>query len=226
MNDRLTFGRQIGFQVFGDLYDKRFSYAVGLFNGNSVNTTANDNDEMSPYGRVSAQVFRGPLGKEGTLSLGIGAYSSEDLNVSIGGLGFDSTPATADRDNLLRRQTRRPRIRPSAQGAGRPLRDLGGAHRRPFRAAQCPPAGRARRRRLVAPGVLFRGGRALRDRAAARDLRPSTAVDNNETDIETLGLNYFFKGHDVKAMVNVLQVDDQLQADTQTRVLARLQVIF
>ena len=34
------------------------------------------------------------------------------------------------------------------------------------------------------------------------------------------------KGHDLKAMLNVLQVDDQLQPDTATRVLLRLQLIF
>ncbi len=50
-------------------------------------------------------------------------------------------------------------------------------------------------------------------------------MDDNETTIETLGLNYFFKGHDVKAMLDVLRIDDQLH-DKATRVLTRLQVAF
>ena len=101
-NDRLTSGRQIGMQLGGELLDKRLFYAVGLFNGNGTNTTANDNDRFASFGRISAQLYRGPLfGKEGTLSLGFGAYASEDSAVSLAGLGFDSTPATAERDNLF-----------------------------------------------------------------------------------------------------------------------------
>lgn len=227
VNDRLTFGRQIGVQVGGDLVDKRFTYAVGLFNGNSVNTTANDNDEMSPFGRISAQVFRGPLlGKEGTLAIGVGAYSSEDASVTLGGLGFDSTPATADRDNLFagKRDGREFDFQLKAPG-GR--FEVWGE----FIEGHFEPANARPRAELDAEGYALQGSYfVVADKVELvvrhEEFDPSTAADDNETTIETLGLNYFFKGHDLKGMLNVLQVDDQLQPDTATRVLLRLQVIF
>ncbi len=226
-NDRLTFGRQIGIQLHGDLYDKRLSYAVGLFNGNSVNTTANDNDEMSPYGRVSVQVFRGPLfGKEGTLSLGVGAYSSEDASVSIGGFGFDSTPATADRDNLFAGE--RDGLEYDLQ-----LKAPGGRFEiwAEWIEGHFEPLNARPRAELDAEGYALQASYfVVADKIELvlrhEEFDPSTAAADNETTIETLGVNYFFKGHDLKGMLNVLQVDDQLQPDTATRILMRLQVIF
>lgn len=227
VNDRLTFGRQIGVQVMGDLLDKRFSYAVALVNGNSINTTGNDNDEMSPYGRISAQVFRGPLfGKEGTVSLGLGAYSSEDAAVTLGGFGFDATPATADRDNLFagKRDGRQYDFQLKAPGARFEIwAEWIEGHFEPTNARPLPE--------LDAEGWSVMGTCQVVPERLELVLRhetfdPSTAVDDNETDIETLGLSYFFKGNDIKAMLDVLQVDDRLQADTATRVLARLQVVF
>ncbi len=55
---------------------------------------------------------------------------------------------------------------------------------------------------------------------------PATSAADNETAIETVGLNYYIKGHDLKGMLNLLQVDDELQADTAAKVLVRLQVVF
>src|SRR5689334_14635335 len=45
-NDRLTLNRQLGAQLWGDLLDKHLSYAVGVFNGNGVNNSANDNGKF------------------------------------------------------------------------------------------------------------------------------------------------------------------------------------
>lgn len=227
VNDRLTFGRQIGVQVHGDLLDKRLSYAAGLFNGNSVNTTANDNDEMSPFGRVSVQVFRGPLfGKEGTLSIGAGAYSSEDAAVTIGGLGFDSTPATADRDNLFagKRDGREFDVQLKAPGGRFEVwAEWIEGHFEPLNARP--------RAELDAEGYALQASYFVVAEKVELVVRheefdPSTAVDDDETTIETLGLNYHLKGHDIKGMLNLLQVDDRLQPETATRVLLRLQVIF
>ena len=226
-NDRLTYGRQIGVMVFGDLLDKRLSYWAGLFNGNSVNTTANDNDEMSPYFRVSAQLYRGLLfGKEGTLSAGANAYSSEDAAVTLSGLGFDATPATADRDNIFagKRAGLGYDLQLKAPGARFEVwaewleGDFEPLNSRPL--ADFDAEGYA----LQASYFIV----AERFEIVARHehFDANTSVDGNETTIETLGLNYFFKGHEIKGMVNVLQVDDELQPDSATRVLARLQVIF
>jgi len=37
VNDRLTLSRQIGAQAAGDVFEKRFSFAIGAFNGNGRN---------------------------------------------------------------------------------------------------------------------------------------------------------------------------------------------
>jgi phosphate-selective porin OprO/OprP len=227
VNDRLTFARQIGMMVFGDLLDKRFSYAAGIFNGNSVNTTGNDNDEMSPYGRISAQLFRGPLfGKEGTLALGINGYSSEDAAVTLAGLGFDSTPATAERDNIFAGKR-------DGFGCDLQLKAPGGGFEvwAEYLEGHFEPINGRPGAELDAEGWSLQASYfvvADKIELVARHeiFDPSTAVDDNDTTIETLGVNYFYKGHDVKAMLNVLQVDDQLQADTATRILLRMQVIF
>lgn len=226
-NDRLTYGRQIGVMVFGDLPGKRISYWVGLFNGNSVNTTANDNDEMSPYYRVSAQLFRGLLfGKEGTLSLGANAYSSEDAAVTLSGFGFDSTPATADRDNIFagKRDGRGYDLQLKAPGARFEIwAEWLEGHFEPLNSRP--------RAELDAEGYALQASYFIvadRFEIVARHelFDANTSLDDNETTIDTLGLKYFFKGHEIKGMVNLLQVDDELQPDGATRVLARLQVVF
>lgn len=227
VNDRLTAGRQIGVQVGGELFDKRFFYAVGAFNGNGTNTSANDNDAFATFGRVSAQVFRGRLGdQDSSLALGGGFYSSEDAAVTLSGLGFDSTPASAERDNVFagEREGRGFDFQLKAPGAFFELwaEWLEGRFE--------PLTGRPRPV-LDAEGYALQALVFLRPGRLELVLRheyfdPDVVADDNETTLETLGLNYFFKGHDLKAMINLLRVDDRLQPEDATRVLVRMQVLF
>lgn len=227
VNDRLTLGRQIGAQVGGELFDKRLFYAAGVFNGNGTNTSANDNDRFATIGRVSAQVFRGKLrDQDSSLVLGGGFYSSEDAGVTIAGLGFDATPASSDRDNLFAGKR---------EGLGFDLQLKAPGARFEVWAEWLeghfePLSGRPRAS-LDAEGFAVQGMVFLRPDRLELVLRhesfdPDALADANESTIDTLGVNYFLKGHDLKAMINLLRIDDRLQAEAATRVLVRMQILF
>lgn len=51
-SDRFTWARQIGVGLIGANQSKTFEYNLGIYNGNGINTTANDNDEYLTVGRV------------------------------------------------------------------------------------------------------------------------------------------------------------------------------
>src|SRR5262245_54672288 len=46
-NDRLTLSRQVGMQLSGQFLERRLGYSLGVFNGNGVNVSFNDNDNFS-----------------------------------------------------------------------------------------------------------------------------------------------------------------------------------
>ena len=80
-------GRELGFQVGGDLLDGILSYGLGLFNGNSFDGNDNDSDEFLWVGRVTVapEALRGP--EEGDrLEIGINAGLSDDESAAIGDL--------------------------------------------------------------------------------------------------------------------------------------------
>lgn len=51
-SDRFAAGRQIGLGLIGVNTTKTFEYNVGIYNGNGINTTTNDNDEYLTVGRL------------------------------------------------------------------------------------------------------------------------------------------------------------------------------
>jgi len=72
--DEFTMDRQIGFMLHGKLFNKKFEYYTGVFNGNARNQSSNGNNEMLYTARVSWNPF-GAYGK------GIGEVES-DVNFS------------------------------------------------------------------------------------------------------------------------------------------------
>ncbi|MCR4289391.1 MAG: OprO/OprP family phosphate-selective porin [Candidatus Scalindua sp.] len=68
--DEFTMDRQIGAMIHGKLFDKKFEYYAGIFNGNGKNVSANNNNEHLYIGRVSWNPF-GAYGK------GIGEMESD-----------------------------------------------------------------------------------------------------------------------------------------------------
>jgi phosphate-selective porin len=55
---------------------------------------------------------------------------------------------------------------------------------------------------------------------------PARAVKGDSTDIWTLGLNYYLKGHDLKIQLNYLLYDAPGQPDNRQKVLVKFQSIF
>ncbi len=225
VNDRLTLGRQIGIQVGGDLLDKRVSYALGAFNGNGTNNNFNDDDRFLVAARGSGVPWRGKLwGGSATWTVGANGYRSTDTNVPQGAeFGFDSTPATPDRDAIFSGD-RRGWGFDSQFSAGR--FELWGEYlstrweptsRRPGAIVEST-GGYAQAGYFVVPDRL-----QVVLKSETFDPRTDHAGDTTTTD--TAGVNGYFKGHDLKLMVDYLRVKANREP-AQNKVLARLQVIF
>ena len=95
VNDRLTVSRQLGAMVSGDVLEKRISYSVGLFNGNNVNNSFNDNDKFLYAGRFQGTIWGGNLHSWDTkFSAGINGFASEDKNLTGQSADFQFTNTT------------------------------------------------------------------------------------------------------------------------------------
>jgi phosphate-selective porin len=91
--ERVGDGRQIGASVFGDLVPQKLSYAVMIGNGNGTNTSVNDDSRFNKSAHVTATAFDDQ--SAGRLLLGAGVLHSRDAAVSKPGFGFDALPGGA-----------------------------------------------------------------------------------------------------------------------------------
>jgi phosphate-selective porin len=218
VNDRLTLGRQIGMQVGGDLLEKRVSYAVGAFNGNSVNNNFNDNDKFTWAGRLSGIPWQKGTGdKAMSWSLGGDAFSADDTGLSQpSDFHFDSNLFTGER-----------------RGLGLDTQLLIG----PFELwaealrVRWEPLNRRPRATLDSDGWYVQASwyavpKKLQLVGKVETFDPDRKAEEDETDTATLGVNYYIKGHDLKLMLDYLRTDPAGRPDTDNKVLARLQVIF
>jgi phosphate-selective porin OprO and OprP len=225
VNDRLTLSRQIGVQVNGELLEKRLTYAVGAFNGNGVNNNFNDDDRFVGTARLGAIPWQGKLmGQSASWSVGGNVFSTKDANVpQAAEFGFDSTPSTPDRDNIfsgerlgwgLDTQLRAGRLEIWAEALQVEWEPASG---RPFD-------------QVESSGWYLQGGYFLiPDRLQAvlkaESFDPRRESPNDVTDTGTAGINWYFKSHDLKLMLNYLRVQVDNLKD-QDKILARFQVIF
>lgn len=219
VNDRLTVGRQLGAQVSGDLFEKRFYYATGLFNGNTVNNTYNDNGKFLYAGRVAGTIWQGKLHSlETKWTAGTNGFSSEDNNLTAQSPDFQFTNLT-----FTGKRT--------GFGVDTQLR-LG-----PFEIwfeflrDHIEPQDFKPLEEFHADGWYLQGYYAVRPKIQAvlgyQTFNPITELDADlTTNTWTLGFNYLFKGDDLKFMVNYLITDTYILPDTQQKVLVRMQVIF
>lgn len=218
VNDRLTLGRQIGAQVAGDVAEKRLSYALGVFNGNGVNTTANDNGSFLFAERVSGTAWQGKLfGMDATWNIGEdissdreqGLVQSTDLGFSGGlfsglrrGVGLDSQvhagPFEAWAEYL------RVHFEPVDQ-IPIPKLDAAGWY--------------VLLTYMAIPQKLMLIGRY-------ETFDRNLDVVSNSTHTWTLGFNYFFKGDDLCFRFNYLRTDNFSLPDIQNKLLFRFQIIF
>ncbi len=225
VNDRLTASRQIGAQVGGDLLEKRLTYAAGAFNGNAVNNNFNDDDRFFLAGRLAGVPWQGKLGGQpATWSVGGNAFSSQDANVPLADLGLDSTPATPDRDGTFSGER---------TGSGLDTQLIAGPLEiwAEYLRVRFEPDSGIPRRRFDADGWYGQGSyfvvpKRLQVVLKYETFDPSSNLEEDNTDTATLGANLYLKGHDLKLMLDYLRVEPPAGADSQDKVIARLQVNF
>ncbi len=224
-NDRLTLNRQIGVQLGGDLLDKRLSYAVGTFNGNGVNTNANDNNKLDTVGRVSGIPWRGELGGEkASWSIGVDGFTADDTSLALtSDLGLDSTPTTSDRDGIFTGKRRGFGV--DSQFVSGPFELWAEYLEVRFEPANSIPSARLQAVGGYVQASLFLVPRKFQIVVKQETFDPNDDVDKNQTDTTTLGLNYYIHGHDLKLMADYLRVKAG-RLGSQDKVLARLQVAF
>lgn len=200
-SDRLTLSRQIGVSLSGAFADGRADYSVGVFNGNGVNTSNNDNSAFLSVARVSAKAWTGTVQeKPAVWSVGANAFTTHNTGSFTGrkeGFGLDTQlkagPAIVRAEWL--RNTSDP-----ATGA---TVEADGWH---FTA-------------------LYDLTKAWQLAARFETFDANTATANNETDTLVFGFNHRIKGNDIVLALNYLAGEAQIGGDDD-RVIARLQVVF
>jgi hypothetical protein len=225
VNDRLTLGRQLGVQVGGDFLEKRLTYAVGTFNGNGANNNFNDNDSFLVVGRLAGIPWQGTLlNRKGIWSLGGAAYSSADTNVSPGAeFGFDSTPATPDRDGIF--AGRRKGYNLDSQLQWGPAELWVEVFQTRWEPDSGRPLPRIESKGWYAQGSVFVIPGKLQAVVKLESFDPRDELANDTAETATAGLSWMLKGHDLKLGLNYLRTRIEGQ-DNQDKVLARFQVIF
>lgn len=219
-NDLLTIGRQLGLQIAGDLAGKRVSYAVGAFNGNSANTSFNDNDEFLVAGRISALVAGDAKGPT-NLHFGLNAYRSDDDSVSLpAGLGFDSTPGSPAHDNIFRGN--RTGFGIDAQLAAGRSEFWAEYLSTDFKPEDGIPFDDFRASGWYAQATYFAISDRLQFVGKYESTDPSDEVTGDDGDVLWLGTNYFLKSHDIKLQLFYASDD----GDGHGRIVARVQTLF
>ncbi len=223
-SDRITISRQLGVQVSGDLAERRFNYAVGAFNGNGTNGSANDDDRFTQVARAWARpVQRKAAGRDLAWSIGAAGYRSEDRSSAIADFGFDSTPATADRDGIFAGERQAYEI--DSQLLWGPVEVWAELFRARFEPDNAIP-----RASFDADGSSLMAFWSIAPERWQLVLRfdtfdPLTDRADDETDTWTLGGNWFLKGHDLKLLADVLALEAPGR-DREYRLVARIQAIF
>lgn len=225
VSDRLTLSRQLGVQVGGDLFEKRLTYAVGSFNGTGANNNFNDDDSFLSAARLSGVLWQGKLaGRPSSWSLGANVFSSEDTSVSqASDFGFDSTPATPERDNVFSGE----RV-----GTGFDTQLQAGRFElwAEYLSVDWEPSSGLPGRETGSEGWYVQGAYffipdRLQGMLKAESFDPVEDDRTGPVEIGTAGLSWYLKGHDLKLLLNYLRVQQDGQED-QDKVLARMQVVF
>jgi phosphate-selective porin len=225
-NDRLTVGRQIGAMVTGDVLEKRLFYSAGVFNGNGINTTANDNDSFMYVGRVGGIPWQGKIfEQEANVSLGVDGFVSDDNSITgLNDFRFDSTPETVALDNTFAGQ----RIGGSADGQFHfgQLDIWTEYFRTKFEPDNNLPFSAVEAEGWYAQGSYYILPNKLQGVIKFESFDPNIEIAGNSTDVWTFGLNYYVKGHDLKVQLDYLLFDIGGQSGRDNKILVRLQSLF
>ena len=204
VSDRLTQSRQIGVQVAGAGMDDRLSYAAGLFNGNGINDNFNDNNKLMAVGRIGVIPFDGRLfGNAAKISVGTNAFRTTDANRDRRrGIGFDAQAEVG-----------------RAEVWGEYLRDT-------TEPATRVPAGSFYADGWYAQATYFLIPAKLQLAARLETFDPSDLTAFDVTRSTVSGVNWYFKGHDLKLQLDWMRSNVPGLSKTQQKVIARLQTAF
>jgi len=225
-NDRLTLSRQIGTQISGESLERRLTYAAGIFNGSSVNTSSNDNDNFLGAGRLAGILHQGRWGEnELRWSVGSNAYLNHDTNQAgfPPEFGFDSTPGgTADNTFTGER---------FGWGVDSQLRIGPLDVWVEYLQVRLEPSNGVPSQRIEADGgyaqaACFIVPRRLQVVAKWDRFDPQRHVGDNATQTWTAGVNFLVKGDDIKLQLNGLAADPEATPDMRYKILGRIQAIF
>lgn len=197
-NDLLTLPRQVGAMVSGAVLSKRLTYAIAIGNGNGANTSVNDNEQFDVIGRVAGTLFTQGSVK---LTAGVNGYTSYDTGAFTGyrtGRGAD-LQFYADRFEFNAEYLRTEFDR-----------DVGADYE-------------ADGWSLLAAYTLVPSRWQVAYRFESYD--PHTGVGGDDTTLQTVGLNFFLKGDDLKLSLNYLLGDLPTQSN-QGRIVGRAQLVF
>jgi hypothetical protein len=226
MNDRLTLSRQVGAAVVGQPFDRRIAYSVGLFNGTGANASLNDNDNFVWVGRLEGVIRQGRIGgHDFRWGLGGDGYSTHDTGLAAAPaeFGFDSTPG-GSADNVFSGDR-------WGWGVDSQFRigqlDVWGEYLQArYEPANAIPAARVEADGAYLQAALFVVPKRVQLVAKWDRFDPKRHVDTNATHTWTAGVNYTFKGDDLKLLLDGLAVDAQAPGETQYKLLVRAQAIF
>lgn len=212
-SDRLADGRQLAASVFGDLFDKKFSYLLVAGNGNGSNVSGNDDSRFQRSARVT---FTPWSAKEGKLTVGANGFWSEDAAVSRSGLGFTGNNFAGKRHGSgLDATLTWDRFDFSAEWLQMDYRPVNAVPDAQFDA----DAWQATLAYYILPAKLQA---VLRHET----FDPNSRRANDVVDSWLFGLNYYIKGDDLKLQINYLKGDTPGATGSQGRLLTRMQVMF
>lgn len=216
--DRLTLNRQVGVQVGGDFFEKRLSYATGIFNGNGLNTTTNDNGKYLYIGRLSGVPWQGKLlWQSAKWSVGTDGFISKDTTITMpSDFGFTGNAFTGQRI-----------------GTGVDSQfNLGGFDlwaeylRVTFKPTDLKPAHDFYSDAWYVQATYFVFPKTVQAALKYDIFDPNNKKVGDAVGTYTLGVNWFLKGDDLKLQCNYLISDMPAPTPTQRQLQLRAQVIF
>ncbi len=214
VNDRLTLSRQLGAQVGGELLDKRLSYAVGVFNGNGVNNSANDNSKFLWAGRLAVTPWKGS--GPAAWSVGGNVFQSEDTSLSLPDLGFEAGLFSGKRHGYG----------VDSQVEIGPVSFWAEYLRVRFEPTNRRPAASFDSDGWYAQAGVFLVPKKLQAVIKYETFDPSRSIASNEVSTGTAGLNYYIKGNNLKLQLDYMRTDLPGNSDAQNKILLRLQALF
>ena len=212
-SDRLTDPRQLSVAAAGEMFDKKLSYYAVVANGDGSNVSANDNSKFQKSARVAWTPFSG-AGDQ--LVLGVDGLWTTDAGVTKTDFGLPGNLFTGKREMWG----------VDAQWTHGPL-DVGGELLHgTFRPANALPFARFEAEGWQATAAYFLVSAKLQAVIRHEEFDPNTAVGGNTIRMNTIGLNYFLKGDDLKLMVDYLNGSVPGSTNDGGRFLTRLQIVY